>query len=130
MIVDWLFTDVVFELEELVYDTTEGGIPMVMVCVNLISGILVSRSITVDVAPKAFDPLVDTATSEELGRRELNCTLIGHVNVHTGISTYHTLAILCTRDVPWSCLVSLLIRAEFLLWILIIHTLPNLQFIL
>lgn len=59
------FVDVVFELEQLVYDTTEGGIPMVMVCVNLLSGILVSRSITVDVAPKAFDPLVDTATSKK-----------------------------------------------------------------
>ena len=59
-----MHTDVVFELEQLVYDTTEGGIPMVMVCVNLSSGILVSRSITVEVAPKPADPQVDTATSK------------------------------------------------------------------
>ena len=59
-----LFADIVLQLEELVYDTTEGGIPMVMVCVNLTSGILASRSITVDETPKAFNPLVDTATSK------------------------------------------------------------------
>ena len=64
------FADVVYEFDELVYDTTEGGFPMVMVCVNLFSGILVSRSITVDVTPKTFDPLVDTATSKK--RNELN----------------------------------------------------------
>ena len=64
------FADVVLEFGELVYNTTEGGIPMVMVCVNIFSGILVSRSITVDVTPKPFVPLVDTATSKK--RSELN----------------------------------------------------------
>ena len=52
----------VFELEELEYGTTEGGVAMVMVCVNQISGILVTRSIQVDVQPKPIDPLIDTAT--------------------------------------------------------------------
>ena len=50
-----------FEFEQLVYDTSEGGFGMVMVCVNLVGGIL-SRSVQVDVMPKLFDPLVDSAT--------------------------------------------------------------------
>ena len=40
------------------YDTIEGGTAMVMVCVNLVRGIL-SRSVQVNVQPKTFDPLVD-----------------------------------------------------------------------
>ena len=58
--------DIVFEFDELVYDTTEGGIPMVMVCVNLVSGVLATRNVRVDVQPKPYDPLVDTADRKPL----------------------------------------------------------------
>lgn len=57
-------TDVVFEFADLIYNTTEGGFGMVMVCVNLISGVLASRTIQVDVDPKPSDPLLDTATGK------------------------------------------------------------------
>jgi hypothetical protein len=53
--------DIVFEFDQLVYDTTEGGFGMVMVCVNLVSGIL-SRSVQLEVLPKPSDPLIDSAT--------------------------------------------------------------------
>lgn len=56
-----IFLDIVLEFEELVYNTTEGGLGMVMVCINLVSGIL-SRPVDVDVQPKPSDPLLDTAT--------------------------------------------------------------------
>ena len=59
-----VFVDIVFEFEELTYDTTEGGFGMVMVCVNLVSGIL-SRSVQVEVVPKPTDPLLDSATRKE-----------------------------------------------------------------
>ena len=53
--------DIVFEFDELVYNTTEGGLPMVMVCVNLVSGVLALRDIQIDVQPKLFDPALDSA---------------------------------------------------------------------
>ena len=56
---------ITFEFEELVYDTIEGGNAMVMVCVNLVNGTL-SRPIQVNVQPKTFDPLVDTASRKTL----------------------------------------------------------------
>ena len=55
-----------FEFDELVYDTTEGGIPMVMVCVNLVSGVLATRNVQVNVQPKPSDPPLDTATRKPL----------------------------------------------------------------
>ena len=39
---------------------------MVMVCVNLVSGVLVSRDVQIDVQPKPSDPLLDTATRKLL----------------------------------------------------------------
>lgn len=58
--------DIQFEFDELIYDTTEGGIPMVMVCVNLVSGVLALRDIQVNVQPKASDPVLDSATRKLL----------------------------------------------------------------
>jgi hypothetical protein len=55
------FIDIEFEFDELIYDTTEGGVAMVMVCVNLVSGVLALRDVQVDVQPKPFDPALDSA---------------------------------------------------------------------
>lgn len=57
----FLSADIVFEFDQLTYETTEGGITMVMVCVNLVSGIL-SRDVQLQVQPKLSDPLLDSAT--------------------------------------------------------------------
>ena len=54
-----------FEFDELVYDTTEGGFVAVMVCVNLVSGILVTRNIQVDIRPKDFNAAIDSAVGEK-----------------------------------------------------------------
>ena len=56
-----IFPDITFEFDQLVYDTSEGGFGMVMVCVNLVGGIL-SRPVQIDVLPKPSDPLIDSAT--------------------------------------------------------------------
>ena len=61
-----IVTDILFEFDQLIYNTTEGGVPIVSVCINLVSGVLAVRGIQVDVQPKLPTPASDTASRKLL----------------------------------------------------------------